>query len=208
MDIGNLEVNDEVLVEVVPGQLKFAPVLTFIHRIEEREGPESEYIEVSHKRGTFRASANHMVFTCGGPAGPVDRFVGDLKPGDRLCAVEDQTTVNPSEVLAVKRRDGGRGMVAPLTAVGTIVVDNVVASNYATTHMSIPLSHGLAHKAMMPLRAYYNHMPQMSLAPFWGALCDVLGWESMCTANGKLELHPYVYMLHSKLHLDRLLTIR
>ena len=44
-----------------------------------------------------------------------------------------------------------QGVYAPMTQCGTIVVDNVLASCYA----SYP-SHTIAHAIMAPLRIYYN----------------------------------------------------
>jgi len=48
-----------------------------------------------------------------------------------------------------------QGIYAPLTVAGTIVVDGVAASCYASTR-----SHTAAHAAMKPMRTMYRHNPE------------------------------------------------
>eukprot|EP00747_Dinoflagellata_sp_TGD_P179739 gnl/TRDRNA2_/TRDRNA2_31041_c0_seq1.p1 gnl/TRDRNA2_/TRDRNA2_31041_c0~~gnl/TRDRNA2_/TRDRNA2_31041_c0_seq1.p1 ORF type:complete len:518 (-),score=53.81 gnl/TRDRNA2_/TRDRNA2_31041_c0_seq1:38-1591(-) len=206
VDLFDVKVGHKLLVEVAPGQLEFSPVLTFIHRLP--ADLEQNYIEVRHRGGVFRASGTHIVFVC--PLEPTgrraDKFVIDLKPGEFLCAVDDDM-VSPSEVLHIARRRGdGRGMFAPLTDAGTIVVDGVIASNYATPSRSVPLTHGTAHRTLLPLRTYYTSGLSEWLAPAWSAVCHLFAWEKACATNGDLELHPFVSVLHKELGLERLVT--
>ena len=47
-------------------------------------------------------------------------------------------------------------MFAPLTSSGTIVVDGVLASNYAGSSATLSSPHGAAHGIAFPLRVYHK----------------------------------------------------
>eukprot|EP00747_Dinoflagellata_sp_TGD_P197389 gnl/TRDRNA2_/TRDRNA2_68675_c0_seq1.p1 gnl/TRDRNA2_/TRDRNA2_68675_c0~~gnl/TRDRNA2_/TRDRNA2_68675_c0_seq1.p1 ORF type:complete len:502 (+),score=69.59 gnl/TRDRNA2_/TRDRNA2_68675_c0_seq1:40-1545(+) len=209
MDLAEVEIGEELLVEVSPGQLEFAPLLSFLHRLD--ADPDQSYMEVVHTGGIFRASDTHLVFTCGTGGRKkmerIDKFVGNLQPGELLCGVEG-TDVIPSKILHVERRRGDTlGMIAPLTAAGTVVVDGVVASNYASPSRSVLLKHTLAHMTLFPLRIYYVFGWDRLLTPVWSVVCQLLGWQKACADNGDLELHPFASLLTDSLHLERLVSI-
>eukprot|EP00747_Dinoflagellata_sp_TGD_P212605 gnl/TRDRNA2_/TRDRNA2_85688_c0_seq1.p1 gnl/TRDRNA2_/TRDRNA2_85688_c0~~gnl/TRDRNA2_/TRDRNA2_85688_c0_seq1.p1 ORF type:complete len:445 (-),score=56.52 gnl/TRDRNA2_/TRDRNA2_85688_c0_seq1:157-1491(-) len=200
VDIAEIAQGDEVMVEE-NGEFKLSPVLTFIHRT--RTGIEQSYLEIFHKNGIMRVTENHIVFTCDGSPG--EKLAGELRTGDSLCSMNDNK-VAPSEVVRIERRMGTRGNFAPLTATGTIVVDGVVASNYATPSMNVPLSHGIAHKTMLPLRAYHTFALNKLLVPVWRLTCQLLDWKQVCAEQADLEIHQYASLLQ-EMRLDRLVTL-
>jgi len=110
----------------------YEPVLGLLHGI--RLQP-TEFLTVRHSRGELRASANHIVF-----ANDVDMLVASLQVGDDLHSGDGK-----SMVLSVLRSVGSHGMFAPLTPSGTIVVDNVHASDYAGSSETLSSPHGTAH---------------------------------------------------------------
>merc|ERR1711959_279943 len=118
------------------------PVLGFLHKVS---GLAQESMTVAHAQGTFRASANHIVFTNRG-----DMPVSALRPGDQLLAEN-----SASPILAVGQEITTAGMYAPLTSSGAIVVDGVIASNYGTPSSGMSLPHGAAHAAFFALRVYH-----------------------------------------------------
>eukprot|EP00747_Dinoflagellata_sp_TGD_P206740 gnl/TRDRNA2_/TRDRNA2_80413_c0_seq1.p1 gnl/TRDRNA2_/TRDRNA2_80413_c0~~gnl/TRDRNA2_/TRDRNA2_80413_c0_seq1.p1 ORF type:complete len:514 (-),score=69.93 gnl/TRDRNA2_/TRDRNA2_80413_c0_seq1:149-1690(-) len=211
MNLAEVELGEEILVELTPGQLEFAPLLSFLHRLP--ANPDQAYLEISLARpagARFRASHTHLVFTCDlnqEHGVRLDKFVGDLQPGELLCGVDGQDVV-PTEVLHVEHRRGDAyGMLAPITATGTVVIDGVVASNYASPSRNILLKHSLAHKTLLPLRAYYMFAwDQIWGRPFSSLLCTLTGWRQACAENGDLELHPFVSLLTDALHLERFVS--
>merc|ERR1712228_873985 len=77
----------------------------------------------------------------------------DLVAGDKLYVAEE-SGVFAREVLSVTQSSGRSGMFAPMTPSGTIVVDNVVASNYASyAHTWFP--HCALHTVFFPVRAFH-----------------------------------------------------
>merc|ERR1712232_1176015 len=68
--------------------------------------------------------------------------------------VMQDSTVVPCKVLSVVQSSGRSGMFAPLTASGTVVVDGVAASNYASyAHVAFP--HNALHATFSPVRAFH-----------------------------------------------------
>lgn len=129
---------------VLTARAGYEPVLGFLHEV--RNDAQSTYLTVVHTAGEFRASAKHIVFVQDG--GKLsDKFVGDLREGDVLV-----TSDGESEVIAVRDTVGKNGMFAPLTASGTLVVDGVAASNYASYDGQFRLPHSTAHAILLPVR--------------------------------------------------------
>lgn len=75
-----------------------------------------------------------------------DTFAANVKIGDVLLTRGPSSVMRPSKVVKT-RLVSKRGVFAPLTKSGTIIVDNALASCYALVN-----SHLLAHTAMAPLR--------------------------------------------------------
>jgi len=159
VQMASLHLGDHVLVE----SGDFAPVLGFIHEQRGTPGVSHDVLKVVHTHGVLLVSSNHLVFVVAsssavdGSAVHTDRPAADLRPGDRVFVRDDDTAAMvTSEVLAIHPSTSTRGMFAPLTTTGTLVVDGVVTSSYAGA------SHGAAHAAFFPLRMYHAlGLPQL-----------------------------------------------
>ncbi|CAM4851931.1 unnamed protein product, partial [Rotaria magnacalcarata] len=93
---------------------------------------------VSNLSSTILVSANHLIFDYdSGEA----RFAGKLRVGDRVQFI-DNSEIVPGEIVHIQLTKQ-EGYYAPLTPSGTIIIDGVVASNYATVS-----NHALAHQIM------------------------------------------------------------
>jgi len=98
------------------------------------------------------------------------------------------------EVVDV-RTSKGRGVFAPLTAEGTVVVNDVVVSCYAVVH-----SHSLAHMVYAPLRIAHNL--QLSLRRLWdNSLRQLVVFpsplNSQKTDEPTVGVHWYAHGLYS-----------
>jgi len=182
--MSTLRTSEDVLVEGHGGKLEFAPVLGFIHAQPE---VHARYVSVVHEKGRLQVSHNHLVFVMDADGNRVDRLASQIKLGESVFTAE-----GASVVVDIQQSKGAHGMFAPLTPTGTIVVDGVVASNYASPVPDAHLPHSLAHFALFPLRLYH----QLGLAKFGSSLCEVLPSSSLC---GDHEYHPYVYALYKAL---------
>ncbi|CAF3716402.1 unnamed protein product [Rotaria socialis] len=119
----------------------YEPIIGFIHAKRE-DLFEFLAIEVqsagSNLTSTLLVSCNHLIFDFdSGDA----RFAGKFRVGDRVQMLHNDQIL-PGEVIKVKLTKQ-QGFYAPLTKSGTIVVNGVLASNYATVS-----NHALAHRVM------------------------------------------------------------
>ena len=116
VEMATLEIGDKVLVS---GN-KYEPVYAFGHR---NVGAYADYLEI-HSDGTnnpLQISSDHMILSGGEHWVPASV----LRVGDTLSKGDG------SVVLATEIRDVTRkGIFAPFTASGSIVVNDIVASNY------------------------------------------------------------------------------
>jgi hypothetical protein len=174
--LSSVHEGDNVLVQRDAGTFVSEPVLGFLHLVHGGPSKTSLFLTVVHSKGEHRATGNHIVFVLGS----ANKAVDQLQVGDQLLATE-----GPSAVLAIRRDTGNSGMFAPVTHSGTLVVDGVLASSYATPGSRLRLPHSVAHSIFFPLRMYHR-----------------LG-GSVFRQDGVNELHPYAHAVQEYLHLGK-----
>jgi len=195
VNLASVQPGDHVLVED-GGALSFAPMLSFLHETREKGG---EYIELVHEQGRVRMTANHIVFV-NGPNGRSDKPAGKVQLGEQLVAVVEGAT-QTSTVLEINYKSAVMGMYAPLTHTGTIVVDGVVASNYALPDLSMKLPHSLAHFVLLPVRIYHA----LGLHNVMQVLCKLPGGSDLLSCSASSQYHPYIDVIYKKLGIQQLL---
>ncbi|KAI2501319.1 desert hedgehog-like protein [Fragilaria crotonensis] len=149
----DLVVGDRVLT----GSGTYEPVYSFGHR---HDSIKSTYLQIETNQGRpLEISPNHMVFVSKGHAVPA----GILKEGDGLLLSDGELTTIRS-ITTVDRR----GVYAPFTLSGSIVVNGIVASSYVSLQPSseylllgenlrTPLTHHwLLHAFEAPHRLAYR----------------------------------------------------
>ncbi|XP_076158606.1 indian hedgehog B protein-like [Alosa pseudoharengus] len=140
------------------GRLLYSPVLTFLHR----DPATRKHFHVITTESGARLSLTpaHLLFASDGPCNRTRTTMGDdvrtvfaseVQPG--ACVVVVTSDLQPGGGVELSRVVGvrvweDRGVFAPLTEHGTLVVDGVLASCYAVVEHQ-----GLAHWAFGPLRA-------------------------------------------------------
>jgi hypothetical protein len=236
--LAKVRIGDRVLVENA-GRLVYEPVLTFLHAFRTGPGVDMEYLTITHSLGEFRASSTHLVFVQPhrrdasdhafvqphrrDASGLASKIVGNLEVGDRLLVAvgTSEHHLVESRVVSIRSSSGDSGMFAPLTDSGTIVVDQVVASNYASTSSGNNLTHRLAHAFLFPVRAYHHLGFSLWLKPFWAWLCPAeLRQEAphwFCQGRGleqfplaflekREDLHPFLAVAYRGMRVDRLFS--
>jgi hypothetical protein len=174
----DLRTGEQILVQRArEGRLDFEPVLGFLHAYKGDVG----HVAVIHEEGIVTASPGHLVLTSDGAY----KTATSLRPGDML-----QTVSGASRVSSI-RRAPSVGAYAPLTASGTLVVDGVVASTYASP-ANLHLKHSVAHAFHFPVRAYHAIMGML------GAQWASKGVEDVA------EFHPYLELMYHRLSIDSL----
>lgn len=204
--MATLEADEEVLAEGAAGVLAYESVLGFMHIVRAEEAP---FLTVKHERGILRATAGHLVFVVDGHV-RIDRPLGLLKPGDLLLAADSSNLDSPmvlSRVTSIHSSRTALGLYAPLTASGTVIVDGVVASIYATPSLAVQMPHAAAHAALLPVRLYHRFglgriiAFGLDAAERWGFVKDTPD-KDMLIAD---EWHPYLDVCYHHLQLQRLL---
>jgi len=149
--MANLSVGDRVLTVNHDGSLRYDDVIAFIHRQPQLMTSFSVIATVDGYR--LVATGDHLIFTSTDQSASFSddappTFLSHLHPGNDSVYITapDYKHLGVSMVTNVTMVTG-RGVFAPLTSSGTIVVDGVIVSCYALVS-----SHQLAHVAMAPVR--------------------------------------------------------
>ncbi|CDF37979.1 unnamed protein product [Chondrus crispus] len=128
--------------KVAVGDGSHSDVFFFGHRSPH---PVSEFVSIHHagSQTPLRLSPGHYLYVDGKL-----RTARSVRPGDRLRGADGEYDLF---VLNVKRQQL-RGLYAPTSVHGDLVVDGVMVSSY--TDVMHP---GLAHKLLHPLRLLYRY---------------------------------------------------
>eukprot|EP00929_Paragymnodinium_shiwhaense_P122758 TRINITY_DN957_c1_g1_i1.p1 TRINITY_DN957_c1_g1~~TRINITY_DN957_c1_g1_i1.p1 ORF type:complete len:744 (+),score=83.68 TRINITY_DN957_c1_g1_i1:320-2233(+) len=150
LPLWQVEVGQEILAKSTSGEVSFEKVVGVVHRIASAVSNKSSrggsLLEIEHELGSFRATSNHIIFTNSG-----DRAVGSVLVGDYLRFMQGEAMAM-SRVHAVAPSPSVGGLVSPLTASGSAIVDGVLASTYADGH-SATARHAAMHAAFFALRS-------------------------------------------------------
>lgn len=159
--VGDLQLGERVLsVDTGTGELSYSEVIMFLDRSTTQR---REFLRVSTTSGrTLTLTPAHMVLL-GDPNAPNrTAFAEDLVPGAQVL-VRSSVGRLVAETVEAVQPVLLTGVYAPLTAAGTIVVDDVAASCYAVID-----SQRLAHWSFAPVRLAVNVRRALSSA--WGLL--------------------------------------
>ncbi|KAB7505983.1 Protein hedgehog [Armadillidium nasatum] len=151
-----LKIGDKVKVLRSDGMLTFSPVLMFLH---EDPTHQRNFLSISTSSGmVLNLTPSHLLFTLRSyraPSNPVFResfsvgevvLAGSVNLGDYLFVTQNDSSVRLDKIVDINSIFR-KGVYAPLTAEGTVIVNNVVASCYAVID-----SQYLAHWAFMPIK--------------------------------------------------------
>jgi Hint module len=140
-----VNVGENVLVLDSSNRLVFEPIFDFIHA--EKTGIYT-FLRLTalnikeNKTYNIEISPEHLIFPFGNKPAV---HASTVQIGD-LLKVVDGANIFPGLVIIIEEIQS-QGYLAPLTRSGTIVIDGIVASNYAVAH-----SHRMAHLFMQPYR--------------------------------------------------------
>ena len=152
MPMSLLKPGDKVLSQTASGQTVFSRVLVFLHK---DRGSRSIFLVLGTEDGQRLAlTPNHLLFYSS--YYEVDHskyqgyFASRVQKGDYVLVHGSGGRVRPSKVTSVSLEEKV-GVYAPLTEQGTLFVDGVLASSYASVE-----DHRLAHWAFGLLRLLFS----------------------------------------------------
>lgn len=143
--LSELKVGEKVLSVNGAGELVYSEVFMFLDRDEEQS---REFVKIETDGGaSVTATPSHLIYVWRSAQETISdyKFAG-LVQVDDFVLVNVNGTLQPQKVVAIKS-ELHRGVYAPLTYDGTIVVDAVSASCYALID-----TQRLAHFSMAPMR--------------------------------------------------------
>ncbi|CAG9769287.1 unnamed protein product [Ceutorhynchus assimilis] len=162
--LSELHVGEKILShDPATQKLVFSEVILFL---DYNPSQRREFLNFHLKSGrTLTVTSNHLITLKDGRT----VYAKSLKIGDNLLVSDDKNSLSKDTIEQIKTVFR-TGVFAPLTKVGTVVVNEVVASCYATVD-----SQTLAHWAFMPLRLVWN--VKLGIHRFWVLLNNPLhGW--------------------------------
>jgi len=154
-----LKIGDEILCyDSSKNELVYSPVFMFGHRNQDQI---SSYLEITTADGKIFISEKHLIFRQDESGDQEAIFAEDIRPGDKIYqtnATKDQTNnLVPKPVVSVRMLTC-KGVYAPFTLTGTVIVDGTLASCYANVMKPSLFGlvelcpHALAHRILAPLR--------------------------------------------------------
>jgi len=154
----DLSIGDEVVTmdKKQNNTVKSEKIIAWLHRDTNMVG---DFLDISLASGTRIAiSPNHFIMRAATKKSKKKQYeyvaASEIKPGDLLFQTTHKNdgtiTLMPVPVQAVIILKNCKGVYAPATKSGTLLVDNVICSCYA--QYDRVTSHKIAHASLAPLR--------------------------------------------------------
>ncbi|KAK8752022.1 hypothetical protein OTU49_011712, partial [Cherax quadricarinatus] len=143
--MGHLRTGDQVLAVDESGKVVPTTILGFMDR---RPREAALYVTLRTSMGhNLTLSPNHVLFkSAPNSSHPVSVFGSDINIGDVIYST-NQTGIHKTEIIAIDH-EVTQGAYVPLTREGTLVVEGIVVSCYAS------YKHSLAHTFLAPARIF------------------------------------------------------
>ncbi|XP_063808763.1 desert hedgehog protein isoform X2 [Pseudophryne corroboree] len=148
--LSEVQVSDKILTMDDAGQLTSTEVLLFLHKDLDKRAT-LVVIEAEGHPYRLRLTPHHLLYVTKDPlTGFMPIYAHRAQVGDFVLIYVNGTQLLPSKVVKVFMQEE-TGVYAPLTVHGTLLVDGVLTSCYATIEW-----HDLAHKSFAPLRLLHS----------------------------------------------------
>jgi len=137
--IGNLRLGDNVLT-LTPGT--GAHYTEFLGWLDRDANADGKFLKISTNSSSIVLTGNHLVFRLSAEVGLESVFADQIEEGDRMVSWKGEETVVEVEVAREK------GIWTPLTMEGTLLVDGLLASSYAS------FSHHVSELVWAPVKMF------------------------------------------------------
>jgi len=137
--IGNLRLGDNVLTYTHGKGVHYTEFLGWLDRDANADG---KFLKISTNSTSIALTGSHLIFRLSADVGLESVFADQLEEGDRLVSWKGEETVVGVEAAREK------GIWAPLTMEGTLLVDGLLASSYAS------FSHHASDLLLAPVKMF------------------------------------------------------
>ncbi|XP_060104036.1 sonic hedgehog protein-like [Heteronotia binoei] len=158
--VKDLSPGDRVLAADGQGQLLYSEFLTFLDQEEPPLHRVFYVIETQKPRTRLLLTAAHLLFVAPqqNHSQPQPIFASRVRPGHHVYVLgKGGQTLLKAAVCRVSLQEEASGAYAPLTAQGTILINQVLASCYAVIE-----EHSWAHWAFAPFRVAHTLLEMLS----------------------------------------------
>ena len=114
----------------------------FLGWLDRDANADGKFLKISTNSSSIVLTGNHLIFRLSADVGLESVFADQLEEGDRLVSWKGEETVVGLEVAREK------GIWTPLTMEGTLLVDGLLASSYAS------FSHRVSEMAYAPIKMF------------------------------------------------------
>ena len=174
VQVKDIQLGTRVLAVDANGTLVYSPIIAMLHA-SEKEVADYVVIRTSSHRQIV-LTTTHLIYKAENKNELMSKdislqesslvFASTVKEGDLIFEATPDGSLQPRRVLSITNKKI-RGVYAPLTKEGTIVIDNFAASCYAFIN-----DHHYAHLGFAPLRYLYDMLP----SAFIGKQTDGIAW--------------------------------
>ena len=162
IDMKQLRIGDRVRTLGPNGEAAISEVIAFLHKETETE---AEFYKLETSGGNVIVlSPQHLIFRKENSTSPISAVFASEMKLENLLYISNGSAATYKAVTRISMVTE-IGIYAPLTTQGTLLVDGVLVSCYATWP-----SHDAAHFAMAPLRAAY------AITGAWKRLASWMDW--------------------------------
>ncbi|TRY69193.1 hypothetical protein TCAL_06825 [Tigriopus californicus] len=155
--LDHLDVGDEILCIDQNGQFKLSPVIAFLHK---SPNENQTFLQIETDSGhTLSITPKHLIFV------PEHNHINDVEQSGSSIVAQMAKEVQIGQDILIQHNAKQfrsakvvqinvvieKGLYAPLTEEGTVIVNDILASSYSHVH-----SHSLAHASFLPMRLFYN----------------------------------------------------
>ena len=176
-----LNIGDRVRTLGTNGETIFSEVIAYLHK---EIKTEAHFYNLKTNRGNVvRLSPQHLIFRKANASSPLSAvFASEVNIGDLLYT--SNRNISGFQTVSQITMTIEKGVYAPLTRQGTLLVDGVLVSCYA--HWP---SHDTAHLVMAPLRAVNR------LYGVWKRLASFVHFSQWNTSQQTEGIHWYASAL-------------
>ena len=114
----------------------------FLGWLDRDANADGKFLKISTNSSSIVLTGNHLIFRLSADVGLESVFADQIEEGDRLVSWKGEETVVGVEVAREK------GIWTPLTMEGTLLVDGLLASSYAS------FSHHASDMALAPIKMF------------------------------------------------------
>ncbi len=180
----DLKLGDRVLSTTTTGELVYSPVIAFLDKSDK----VMAFVKIETNNNEHFLTSTHLIFRHKLSSGSLSTseavFASKIQAGDYIFTLSSNKSIIAETVNTVSYVDM-EGAYGPLTAEGTVVVNNIATSCYAVIE-----NHNMLHTVFAPLRFINKWVPGLLLP---SPEQNGQHWYTHLLTGVGQYIHPYIF---------------